>query len=709
MKSLRVVFAFLIAALLLTCLLSSCSGKDDLSDPGTDAPGSDSANNGDDGSQDKDSDDSGVNNDDTDKNGPQDGDGNDDGDDPQPLDRFADGAMIYYEGFDSYGDVLVKSNNRVLSTLRANGVWKLDDKASSYYEDASPYTESSTCKYEIRDGKLHIMGHRDWVGSDIKDPKDTYLVVLDENTLWELEGREYTIQYDLNYESFTGVTRYIAVVWNYYGEYYNSFHLRVNGTGKLQGHYAGQWIDHDKYVASTDLYAASTDKNDGTSIANKLLGIDLAGNSGKEIFKNIPLTVRIQVSESGAATVLLSTDGENFVKVTEYRGDSPMGDRLNFYTSRCNGGALAIKTGAGINGTIDNLMVYMGHGEEPEDKTVTFSPKPVPEAPGFSGFTQERTVLNTLYNNTAYSSFNAVAKAEILIPGLKQGMIPQGMDVSEEKNLLFISGYFKDKLYSDSSVILTVDLTSKKLVGQYYIQNSDGSDHTSHVGGLAVTDKNLYISNGGALYRIPLSAFDEAGNIGTVRIVEAISVPTRASFCNYSGGILWVGDFYMPDSSYSTPTWRHMTNRAGGQYKAWCVGYRLTDETQSGIKGDSWSSGMSYATPDIILSIDQKIQGFAVVGDKIALSASYGYTKKSNIFLYENVLNTEAHTTKELNGKTVPVWFLDSTVGVKTYTNMPMSEALAAHNGSLFILYESGATGFSATDPTDHVFKMKIS
>ena len=224
-----------------------------------------------------------------------------------------------------------------------------------------------------------------------------------------------------------------------------------------------------------------------------------------------------------------------------------------------------------------------------------------------------------------------------------------------------------------------------------------------------MTDKNVYISNGGELYRIPLSAFDKAGNTGTVKIVEAISVPTRASFCNYSDGILWVGDFYMPDSSYSTPEWRHMTNKAGGKYSAWCVGYRLTDETRSGFKRDAWSSGMQYATPDIILSIDQKIQGFAVVGDKIALSASYGYTKNSTIFLYENILDTEAHTTKELNGKSIPVWFLDSTIDVKTYTNMPMSEALAAHDGSLLILYESGATCFDGTNPTDHVFKMKVS
>ena len=630
---------------------------------------------------------------------------------PVPVDRFADGTMIYYENFDSYGNE--SGNVMTLGALRKNGVWRLDDQIDPYYERSQSYAAKSTCRYSIRDGKLQIMGYRDASGNEIADASDTYLVVLDENTLWELNGKAYTIQYEVTYESYANVKRYICLLWNYYGQYYNSFHLRVNGTGNLQAHKAGAWLDHDKYVAATDLYSGSLDGSSGTSIANKLLGIDLGGSNSKAILRDIPVTVRIRIHTDGTATVLLSTDGERFVAVAEYHPSSEVGSGLNSHTATCNGGALAIKTGAGINGTLDDIMIYMGHGDTPEDKTVSFEPLPIPDAGEIPLFTQESTVSVTKYNDSAYSAFNSLAQAEILVPGLKQGMIPQGMDVSVEKNLLFISGYFKDAAYSESSVVLTVDMTSGKFVGEYYLEDIGGAPHTSHAGGIAVTEKNVYISSNSLLYRIPLSAFEEAGARGAVRIVETIPVPVRASFCNYSEGILWVGDFYIPNNStYETPEWRHMQNRAGGTYGAWCVGYRLTDATENGIRADALPAGASYATPDIVLSIDQKIQGFAVVGDRIALSKSYGRTANSSILLYENVLSDAAHRTVTLNGTEVPVWFLDSFVAVGSYTMMPMSEGLAAHNGSLLILFESGATYYKddgGKNPTDRVFRMKVS
>jgi hypothetical protein len=155
-----------------------------------------------------------------------------------------------------------------------------------------------------------------------------------------------------------------------------------------------------------------------------------------------------------------------------------------------------------------------------------------------------------------------------------------------------------------------------------------------------------------------------------------------------------------------------MQNRAGGTYGAWCVGYRLTDATENGLNADALPAGAAFATPDIVLSIDQKIQGFAVVGDRIALSRSYGRTANSAILLYENILSDAAHRTVTLNGREVPVWFLDSFVAVASYAMMPMSEGLAVHNGSLLILFESGATYYKdggGKNPTDRVFRMKIS
>ncbi|MBO5269692.1 MAG: hypothetical protein J6B77_02825, partial [Clostridia bacterium] len=540
---------------------------------------------------------------------------------------------------------------------------------------------------------------------------DTYLVVQDENYLWELCGKDYTIQYTVSYESFADVRRYACVLWNYYGQYYNSFHLRVNGTGNLQGHMAGAWLDHDRYTPATDLYSGSSDGDGGTSIANKLLGLSLDGNTGDVIFRDVEVTVRIRISESGATSVWLSCGGD-FVEVARYDASSEIGDGLNSHLSRCNGGALAIKTGAGINATLDELMVYMGHGDEPRDKTVTYTPGELPEIKVEFDLTQESVLSSGKYSDSKYSSFNAISYPEWVVPALKQGMIPQGMDIWEEKNLLVISGYFRDYSLIPSSVLVTVDLTTGKLVGEYLLKNADGTYHTSHVGGVAVSDRNLYIANGSYLYRIPISALNDAGNHGTLKIVESITVPVRASFCNVSDGVLWVGDFYIPnDATYKTPEWRHMTNRDGKTYGGLCVGYRLDDKTESGITVDAWREGMECSTPDVALSITQKIQGFTIVGDKIALSQSYGRTNNATILLYHNVLSEPEHSEIKINDTLVPVWFLDSKAEAGSYVTMPMTEGLATHNGDLLILYESGASYYKdngGKNPTDRVWRMDL-
>ncbi|MBR2479335.1 MAG: hypothetical protein IKB47_02905 [Clostridia bacterium] len=327
-------------------------------------------------------------------------------------------------------------------------------------------------------------------------------------------------------------------------------------------------------------------------------------------------------------------------------------------------------------------------------------------------FSQDRTVSTNKYTKPAYSKFNAIATPDAVVPGLKQGFIPQGMDISEEKELIFISGYFKDYTYSDTSVILTVNVKTGKKVGEYRILNVDGSKHTSHAGGVAVTEDNVFIASEEKLFRIPLSAFEEDGLQATIKIVEEIPVPTRASFCNYSDGILWVGDFYIPnDSEYATPTWRHMTNRDGKKYGAWCVGYIITDETESGLAKDAYVDGMQYATPDIVLSIDQKFQGFTVIGDKIVLSRSYGNKVNSTLIVYDNVTKEPAHTTVTLNGKSVPVWFLDSKAEGESYVTMSMSQGLSVYDGALYVLYESGALCFhdgKEIAPTDRIFKVTL-
>ncbi|MBR2370730.1 MAG: hypothetical protein IKA82_01790 [Clostridia bacterium] len=318
--------------------------------------------------------------------------------------------------------------------------------------------------------------------------------------------------------------------------------------------------------------------------------------------------------------------------------------------------------------------------------------------------TQEEVSGDTSF--ALYAVYRRYASEALLIPGLKQYLVPQGMDIWDEKNLLIISGYFSADSVIDSSVLMAIDLASGNYVGEYYIKNADGTKNKSHVGGIAITEKDLFISSGNKLHRIPLSALEDAKDHGDVTIIESISVPCNASFCNYSGGVLWVGDFFLKES-YPTDEYRHLINRDGEQYYAWCVGYKVDSSSKNGLAFDLPTND-GFATPDYVLSIQEKIQGFTVLSDKrIVLSQSYGRGNNSRLYFYENVLDTDAHTTVELNGRDIPVWFLDGKCEKDIIIAPPMAEGICEKDGNLYVLYESGADKYRNNGgkyPTDHVW-----
>ena len=78
---------------------------------------------------------------------------------------------------------------------------------------------------------------------------------------------------------------------------------------------------------------------------------------------------------------------------------------------------------------------------ESTEPAETEPPYPVYEGPSDDfKFTQENVLGDISY--TSYKDFVAAAEKSYLIPALGQQMIPQGMDIWEERGWLLISGYF---------------------------------------------------------------------------------------------------------------------------------------------------------------------------------------------------------------------------------------------------------------------------
>jgi len=624
----------------------------------------------------------------------------------QTQGRLDAGTMIFHEDFEGYSTTTTNTDTFTALKNGNGGVWTLDSTGSPYYESA--YTTNTNNKYTIENGQLNIVGK----GAS----NDAYLVIADETTLWELQNTQYTIQYDIEYSDYAyNAKRYIALMWEYCGSHYSSFFVRVNGSGNYQMRRgANAWLEMESYDVN-DLYAGSVDKTDtedGTSIINKLYGIDMGGVEDTNRMLNTSLTVRIQIDTDGSAAIFVRANSEtcqgsnrlsdDFVQVSRFKANATNSAYLNA-SNAFLGGALCLKVGGPINGYMDNIMVYTGHGDVPTNTTVSYE-APTPY------LTQETVEARNYY--TGYDEYNAAADATLLVPGLKQGFVPQGMDVWEEENLLLIAGYFKSNRAIPSSMLVAVDMTTGKLVKQFYLKYYNGSYYKGHAGGIAVTEKNLFLANhdnsGDFLYRIPLSAIANAEEIDTLTLEsKRIGVPVNASFCNYSDGVLWVGDFYDPSNGYNIS---HTTVGVEGR-EGWAVGYVLADTEQEFGNEDVWNqTAKAPATPDYVIAIAGQVQGFTIVGDYIALSRSYGRTNDSHIELYENVLDTSATQTVMINGTAVPTWVLGDPA--HTYTALPMSEGITAYDGKLLVLYESGASYYKdngGKNPTDHVWELTLS
>ncbi|MBP5730131.1 MAG: hypothetical protein J6X19_02895 [Clostridia bacterium] len=275
----------------------------------------------------------------------------------EPKPPVEDGMMVYYEDFSKYGDI-----DDTYDTAKALG-WEI----LSVAVDKAP--SDWTAQLAIKDGALAVTNFWEDTGTG---GSDGYAQIFSEKTMKRVkEFGSYTLQYDLTYKASYNYKRYLCFVTEYDAEGYNSYHFRISGYGNNQTHYSGKWYTLD-VNDENDLYAARKKNSEaGSTIAYKLLGIDEPmDENAHNNFESVKVTIRIQ-RVNGLATIYMKTVAmDDFIKVSEASEKSEdYGVEKNLY-----GLGVCFKVGGGINGIIDNIAIWTGTGEMPEDKTITYVP-----------------------------------------------------------------------------------------------------------------------------------------------------------------------------------------------------------------------------------------------------------------------------------------------------------------------------------------------
>jgi len=313
------------------------------------------------------------------------------------------------------------------------------------------------------------------------------------------------------------------------------------------------------------------------------------------------------------------------------------------------------------------------------------APTPAPQTPATA-----KPAAKVDYSGV-YPALWKVSDEGPAIPGLGDGVIPQGLAYWKDKNWLIMSGYVES---GGASTLAIMDAGTQALVKTVQLYQENGSAYGGHAGGVAVSQRHLWISSGGLLWWAPLSALADAPDKGKLTFSGRFETVVRSSFTTYHGGILWAGEFYSaPD--YETDD-SHKLSRNGLRYSAWTVGYRLDAQTDL---------PKAEAQPDYVLAIPDQVQGMAVASGNMILSQSYGRNKQSTLLKYKLPdLTGQPDQSVSVKGKSVPLWFMERKLVTASLPLPPMSEGIIVDGANrLYILFESGAKKYrpSAVDPMD--------
>ncbi len=259
------------------------------------------------------------------------------------------------------------------------------------------------------------------------------------------------------------------------------------------------------------------------------------------------------------------------------------------------------------------------------------------------------------------------------IPGLWEKFVPQGYNKVDGTDIRLACGYMSDG--SASRIYIMRDAEKPICVE---MKNTDGSDNKSHTGGIATLGDYVYITGKTGCDVFSLTDVLDGDGIATqIFSVKTINDP---AYCLIKGNILYCGSFYR-EGNYETPTEHRLTTPVGDKNTAIISAYTL----------DKTSGHALSNTPDFVISTQGLVQGMTFIDEKtVALATSYGLSK-SHLLIYD-IENLQADADGfEVNGKKVPLYYLDLSCLMEDIVAPPMAEQIFYDNGYIYIMTESAS------------------
>lgn len=266
------------------------------------------------------------------------------------------------------------------------------------------------------------------------------------------------------------------------------------------------------------------------------------------------------------------------------------------------------------------------------------------------------------------------------IQGNSSNYVPQGLAYSENYNVVLQTSYNSKH---DVSMLYVIDFQTGELLKSLKLIEIDDNDNINHVGGITTDEHTVWITND---YEVNEYILDEIINTEDdyIKSIKNTKLPNRGDFCYYKDNMLWIGDFFL-NPFYPVPDNNPLL-----------MAYNLEED-------------LDYSKPEYIVSLPKMVQGMTITSDnKFIFTSSFTYLIKSNLSVYDNILNEEPETYN-LNGTNIPYYKFSKNNLIQNIKLPPMAEGLFNINDELYILFESSSNSYWGAFPKiNKVIKFNI-
>ena len=322
--------------------------------------------------------------------------------------------------------------------------------------------------------------------------------------------------------------------------------------------------------------------------------------------------------------------------------------------------------------------------------------------------TQTDMISGNLVNELQLRKFYKNSEEGFVIPGLKEGFVPQGIFYEKDHDIFLISGYYKEKLQPSRVILVDGDGDFIKSVG---CLTKGEKKATGHFGGIAAYKDNVYVATTSVTHVLSLEDIFNAKDDGYVPIQKELYTDTTCSYVNVCDGILYIGEF----TDINFTDMKEATNvymaKNGEIYYSRVNAFELDENAPWGIKEDKIDS-KGNIVPDFALTSPFKVQGMCVLDDgKIVYTASSTAVTNSRVYLYENVRTGAPDQIITVDGQKVPLYFCQKKDRIAQY-RLPtyLEEVTLYPDGTVYVITESAAWCYAkaSLNPIDNVIKWDI-